>query len=295
MEVSYNAGHKTTVPTFRGGARGGASRRGDNASFRNAVGESNPLCPRISVCHSVTHGNLWREPMKKNLMLALCALFIAVCSFAGDAASYDDIGFSADGKYYLFGQYGKLDKTYVPWAEIFTVDVAANTYVKGDVFTSKEKSPDVSGKSAYDGLKKTAEWRLSKYKATPASVDKLLYNRDSEDKSPTDKISFRDFDGILGNEGFTYDVQLVPTYTGSGEACRSKFFITMQKKDESGALVTTYNVGTPNYERKGVTGYQIERIFTDASGKSLVFVVRKTQEDASGTSIRYMVETCVVR
>lgn len=233
--------------------------------------------------------------MKRTLAFIFCALFSVIYSFAGDVASFDDIGFSADGKYYLFGQYGKIDKTFVPWAEIFTVDIAANTFVKESVFTSTEKSPDVSGRCAYDNLKKKAEWCLSKYDAKPAEVNNLLFLRDSETKSPTDTISFRDFEGILGDAGFTYDVKLVPTYTGSGSACRSKFYITVQKKDANGAQVASFTVGSPNYERKGVTGYRIERIFSDASGKSMVFLVMKTQEDSGGTSIRYMVETCAVR
>lgn len=233
--------------------------------------------------------------MKRNLLCAFCVLFPVICSFAGDVASFDDIGFSDDGKYYLFGQYGKTDKTFVPWAEIFTVDVAENTFVRDDVFTSSEKSPDVSGRSAYDNLKKNAEWRLAKYNAKPSAGNKLLYVRDSETKLPTDTISFRDFDGVLGNAGYNYDVRLVPTFNGNGAACRSKFFISVQKKDENGALVTSFTVGTPDYERQGIVAYRIERIFSDESGKDLVFVVRKTQEDSSGTSIRYMVETCTVR
>ena len=76
--------------------------------------------------------------MKKILVCAFSVFFAVCSSFAGDAASFDDIGFSEDGKYYLFGQYGKTDKTYEPWAEIYTVDVAANDFVKGEVFKSGE-------------------------------------------------------------------------------------------------------------------------------------------------------------
>ena len=49
--------------------------------------------------------------MKKILVCAFSVFFAVCSSFAGDAASFDDIGFSEDGKYYLFGQYGKTDKT----------------------------------------------------------------------------------------------------------------------------------------------------------------------------------------
>ena len=81
--------------------------------------------------------------MKKILVCAFSVFFAVCSSFAGDAASFDDIGFSEDGKYYLFGQYGKTDKTYEPWAEIYTVDVAANDFVKGEVFKSRDSSLDI--------------------------------------------------------------------------------------------------------------------------------------------------------
>ena len=49
--------------------------------------------------------------------------------------------------------------------------------------------------------------------------------------------------------------------------------------------------GNPDIQRKGVTGYAIDRIYTAPDGKGMVFVVEKTVEDSAGTSIRYMVET----
>lgn len=86
--------------------------------------------------------------MKKILTIAAALLVSAAGVFAGDAASFDDIGFSADGKYYIFGTYGKTDMKYEPWAEIYTVDVAANNFVKGEVYKSKkgDVASDASGK-----------------------------------------------------------------------------------------------------------------------------------------------------
>lgn len=228
--------------------------------------------------------------MKKILVCAFSVFFAACASFAGDAASFDDIGFSEDGKYYLFGQYGKTDRTYEPWAEIYTVDVAANDFVKDGVF--KSKAPlDISGKTAYENLKAKCNWKISKYNARPAGAGTLLYLRESETKAPTEEIVFKDFEGISGESGIFYHVRLVPSFSGSGKNCRSKFFIEVLKKDSSGNTVSSFAAGTPGFERKGITSYQIERIFADKSGKSLVFVVKKTLEDDTGTSIRYMVET----
>lgn len=229
--------------------------------------------------------------MKKILVCAFSVFFVVCTSFAGDAASFDDIGFSEDGKYYLFGQYGKTDKTYEPWAEVYTVDVAANDFVKGEVFKSRDSSLDISGKTAYENLKAKCNWKISKYNAKPAGVGTLLYLRESETKSPTEEIVFKDFEGISDASGILYHVRLVPSFNGNGKNCRSKFFIEVLKKNSSGNTVSSFAVGTPDFERKGITAYQIERIFADKSGKSLVFVVKKTLEDDTGTSIRYMVET----
>ena len=48
--------------------------------------------------------------MKKILVCAFSVFFAVCSSFAGDAASFDDIGFSEDGKYYLFASTEKLIK-----------------------------------------------------------------------------------------------------------------------------------------------------------------------------------------
>ena len=72
----------------------------------------------------------------KKIFLA-CAAFIAGISacFAGDVASFVDKGFTSDGKYYIFGQYGKTDKKFQGWAEIYQVNIASNDFVEGGVFS----------------------------------------------------------------------------------------------------------------------------------------------------------------
>ena len=48
--------------------------------------------------------------MKKSLVCVLVAALSLAYVFAGDVASFVDLGFTDDGKYYVFGQYGKIDK-----------------------------------------------------------------------------------------------------------------------------------------------------------------------------------------
>jgi predicted secreted protein len=66
--------------------------------------------------------------------------------------------------------------------------------------------------------------------------------------------------------------------------------IRVEERDAGGELRHTYRVGNPITQRRGVTAYAISKIFTDESGKSLVFVVEQTIVDSTGSSIRYMVE-----
>ena len=56
-------------------------------------------------------------------------------------------------------------------------------------------------------------------------------------------------------------------------------------------MLSRHTVGSPDIKRKNVLGYRIDRIFSDKTGRNLVFVVEKTLQDVNGTSIRYMVET----
>ncbi len=224
-------------------------------------------------------------------MVALCAAPQFV--FAGDAAVFNDIGFSEDGLTYLFGQYGKTDVTFQAWAEIYTVDVVKNDYVPNEVYKTSPSSATEkqSGKEAYESLVKNTQWKTAKYNAKPASAATLLYVCDSESKKGTDEIVFKDFESSTDSVSVYYYIKLVPTFYGSGKNLTSSFYINLEKRDQNGKVLGSYKVGTPDIRRKGISAYKINSIFTDASGKSLVFIVEKTLEDETGTSIRYMVET----
>jgi predicted secreted protein len=231
--------------------------------------------------------------MKKFLLCTLIALTASLCVFAGDVAVFTDIGFSDDGQTYIFGQYGKKDKTYQAWADIFTVNVAKNEYVKNEVFstTPSKETANLTGKTAFDLLAKKAEWKTAKYNCKPASGATLLYVRSDETKKPTDEIVFKDFESSTEEKEVYYHIKLVPTYTGSGKKVSSKYYINLEKQDGDGNVLFQKKVGTPDFQRKGISSYKITRIFSDKSGKSIVFIIEKTLEDETGTSIRYMVET----
>ncbi len=56
--------------------------------------------------------------MKKSIVCSLIMAVLVSALSAGDVATFVDKGFSEDGKYYVFGQYGKTDKKFQGCAEL---------------------------------------------------------------------------------------------------------------------------------------------------------------------------------
>ena len=191
--------------------------------------------------------------MKKITGFALLVVLGLSAAWAGDVATFVDKGFSEDGKYYVFGQYGKTDKKFQGWAELYQVDIAANDYTDNGVFKTK-----------------------------PSAV--------TADKTGTDESVFKDFRSADLEKADVYDIKLYPTVNGYGKNARSSFYIMLEKKNADGEVIMSRKIGNPDISRKGVTNYKIERIFCDKSEKNLIFVIEKMMEDDTGTSIRYMVE-----
>lgn len=230
--------------------------------------------------------------MKKIGLILITFLAASFNLFAGDVATFVDCGFSADGKYYVFGQYGKTDKKFQGWADIYQVDIEKNDYVDGGVFKIKPSAvtSDKTGLEVYESLEAKNFYYLSKLKCEKPNMDHVLYILDDVNKSGTDEIVFTDFRGSDIENQNTYHIKLIPTVKGSGKNVKSSFYINLEKKDSEGNIITSKKIGSPDIVRKGVYNYKIERIMCDKSEKNLIFIVEKMIEDDTGISIRYMVE-----
>lgn len=230
--------------------------------------------------------------MKKNFVGGLLFIICSLTTFAGDAAALVDNGFSEDGKYYIFGQYGKTDKSFQGWAEIYTVDVQANDYVDGEYFKIKPSAvtADKTGKEVYESLASRNFYTLKKRNCKPCEPNQVLYIRELESKGSTDEIVFKDFSSSVAKDQAYYHVRLVPSYKGEGLNIKSSFYIELEKKDSDGNSLAKQIVGSPKISRKCVSNYKIERIVCDKTGKNLVFIIEKTINDKTGVNIRYMIE-----
>ena len=135
--------------------------------------------------------------MKKSFV---CSLFLIIGLsglYAGDVATFVDKGFSEDGKYYVFGQYGVTDKKFQGWAELYQVDIAANDYTDNGVFKTKPSAvtADKNGRDVYEALEGKSFYYFKDLKCEPANIDHVpivpqtIYTMGRSDIKPLSRFS----------------------------------------------------------------------------------------------------------
>lgn len=72
--------------------------------------------------------------MRLLLVALLAMLSLAFPARAGDYASLSVIGFSADGAYFAFEEYGVQDGSGFPYSTIYVVETATDSWVEGSPF-----------------------------------------------------------------------------------------------------------------------------------------------------------------
>lgn len=234
--------------------------------------------------------------MKKILSTVISMCMLTAALFAGDVATFVEGGWSSDGEIFVFGQYGKTDKSFQGWAELIEVDIAKNDYAKNGYFSIKPSAVTAgkNGREVYESLEAKSFFSTKPLNLKKTEPDQILYLCEDPSKKGLDVITFKDFLGSSIDNPTSFTVTMNPTVTGSGANAKSSFYILIEKKDASGKVIASQKVGNPEISRKGITNYKIEQILSDKTGKKMIFVVEKTMEDKTGLNVRYMVEACVL-
>lgn len=228
--------------------------------------------------------------MKRALGFCLL-LLLAGTAFSGDIASFQNLGFSPDGRYFMFGQYGILEDSLKHYAQLYTVDVRANRYVSEgpkEALYDEKLEPGQSGIGALFTLFGDADPLVSKYGINHMMAGRLLYIL-INGREPKPHLEFRDYVAKK-----RYEVDLLQSSFGSGENVSASFHINLSVTDENGRR-KDFTVGLPDYRREGVRRYQIRQILLAPDGESVVFIVEKEENADTGVNIRYMVETVRVQ
>jgi len=223
------------------------------------------------------------------LILSLLLIGNTAVLKAGDSASFVDLGFSADGRNYLFAQYGVRAGTLYPWADLFVVDVARNDFVpQGRISYTHDKPIDAGQDGAgalYRLLIQNAGF-IERYGLSYPNQGQPLYVALNGDPAyEGTEITFRDFEADI-----SYRANLVEKISGSGKNVKSSFSITLERTNGSGEK-KTYTIGTPKLERASIFSYRIKKVLVAPSGNALVFVIEMKRHAENGHDIRYMIES----
>ena len=229
-------------------------------------------------------------PSKKTILSVCIIFFISVLSlWAGDSAVFVDLGFSPDGRTYMFGQYGVLSPSLRPWADLYVVDMATNNFVPNGRLSNTQSAPIKAGQDGsgilYQILANNSNL-TSRYRIDFQNQGQPLFI--SRDENPPERggeiITFRDF-----LSGKNYLMQLIPKFSGSGMTTQSTFYLNMEVRSPNGQ-VKYYTFGTPAFVRQQILSYNIKKVLIDSTGNSMIVVIEMKRAAGNGHDIRYMVE-----
>lgn len=225
--------------------------------------------------------------MRKKSFLCIFLLAVAVGAWAGDVATFVNLGFSSDSHTFVFGQYGVESETGHPYAELFAVDVPENVFHPSGVIRSsfdRDVEPGQDGRGAFFSVLLENRDLVRRYNVDPLSQGRPVYVL-LNGQEPQSEISFRDFE-----TGTRYEIVLrQQRYDGDGGVSAS-FHIQLSVYPED-ASVRAFTVGLPGFRREGVSQYRISQALLSPDQSSMVFVVERISPSDRGRNVRYMVET----
>lgn len=226
-------------------------------------------------------------------------LFLIFSSFTfsqqQEVTVFENLGFSQDGKYFLFGQYGSSFPSRKPFAELYFVEVDRNIFYPSGIFTKEyDRSLGVgeSGKNAlYELLASSSVINLrNKLNINHLESGRLIYevfDPEGEGKSfNRDVITFEDF-----TNGKRYKASLRKSQEKVSQGIESSFFINVQLLDDKGDVIKNSSIGHPKYNRLNVINYRIYQVYLSPNDKDLLFVIEKENQKPDGTLFyNYMIE-----
>jgi len=233
--------------------------------------------------------------MFRRVLVALAGMLAAGAPalWAGDSATFVNLGFSADGSVYMFAQYGVRSGTLRPWADLFVVDVAGNDFVPGGRASYTHDRPIVAGQSGsgamHSLIARNAPLAERHGVVFPNQGQPLYIALAGDPALRNETIRFRDF--ASGAETIYHEATLVQTVEGSGAGLRSSFVINMRRWPAGRpGQARSFAVGSPGVWRQGILSYRIRQVLVSPSGDSMVFVVEMRQAAGNTHNVRYMIE-----
>jgi predicted secreted protein len=126
-------------------------------------------------------------------LLAASLFFSAAPALAGDAANFDPIGFSEDGRFFAYEEYGIQDGSGFPYDNIYLVDLIADQWVGSPVRVRLDDDTATLSKARAGAMAQAKPMLDKAALTTPAEI--LLLNANGEIGANGTEVSF----GMIGN------------------------------------------------------------------------------------------------
>ncbi|HVF31349.1 MAG TPA: DUF2259 domain-containing protein [Pyrinomonadaceae bacterium] len=165
------------------------------------------------------------KTIRRSVLVAVVAAFLCVSIQAGDFATLNFIGFSKNGRYLAFEEYGTHDGSGFPYSNIYFVDVVKNAYAATPVRVRLE-SETATERLARSRAKLGSTAALKKFGIVAGNYGTLVVSRVLTDvsgnhflsKDPGDDqtINFAEIIGSMYRRG-NYDLKLKSIVTKTKE------------------------------------------------------------------------------
>jgi len=205
-------------------------------------------------------------PAASALLAASLTLFSVAPALAGDAAQFDPIGFSEDGRYFAYEEYGIQDGSGFPYATIYLVDLIADKWVGKPVRVRLEDETAGLPQARRQALEQARP--MLDGAALVAPVQTLLLNADGEIESNRTQVTVGMFGNGLDAPRNPFALTLTTFDSTSTEPCASYGMeqpvqgFTLSFAGEDGNSAEIYRDATVPASRGCVSDYRIHAVLS---------------------------------
>ncbi len=238
---------------------------------------------------------------RRFLVVAVVLLFAFSAARAGDFANLNFIGFSKDGKYLAFEEYGVQDGSGFPYSNIYFVDVAKNSFASPAI-SVKLENETASEQLARSRAKVRAVVTLKKLRIIERNTGTLVVSRLltdaginnhlSGEPGKNQTINFAELIGSMYRLG-DYDLVLKPVAVKPKECDYSdqavyKFELSLKDKMEDKITILQKDATLPS-SRACPIDYAMQHVYLYEN--AIAVFVNTYHIGFEGPDMRYMVVT----
>jgi predicted secreted protein len=232
-------------------------------------------------------------------LVVLCLSALCPAATAGDFATLNFIGFSKDGKYLAFEEYGVQDGSGFPYSRIYFVDVVKNSYAAAPVTVRIDKET-ATERLARSRAKLGAGAALRRLQIIEGNTGEMVVARlltdaraygDSKDDEQT--INFAEIVGSLFRRG-DYDLVLKSSEVQGVKNCDynddpiRKLELVLKNKEADTTKVLQKDANLPR-SRGCPLGYRMQYVYLYQD--NVAVFVNTYYMGFEGPDMRYMVVT----